>query len=63
MESSIVDFHQYFYIPEIQKLTFNLRHVSIVVMHHSGNTLQEAFKYRSDFQYVLFHWDYEECIF
>ena len=62
MESSIVEFHQYFYIPEIQKLTFNLPHVSIIVMFHSVNTRQEAFKYRSYFQYVLFHWDYEERI-
>ena len=37
MKSSIVDFHRDFYIPEIQKLVFQLPHVHIIGTHHCGN--------------------------
>ena len=60
MESSIVDFHQDFYIPAIQELAFHLPHVIIFGTYHCGNTRREAFTCRSAFQYVLFHHDYAE---
>ena len=62
MDSSIVDFCQYFYIYEIKKLSFNLPHVRIIETHHCVNTRQEAFKCRSVFQYVLRRRDYEEYV-
>ena len=63
MESSIVDFHQYLYIPEIRKFVFCLPHVLILGTHHCGNIRQEAFKCCSYFQYVLWHRYYAESIF
>ena len=62
MDSSIVDFHQDFYIPEIQKLAFHLPHVHILGTHKCGNTCQEAFKFRSDFQDVLCRCGYAEHV-
>ena len=62
MESPIVDFNQELYIPAIQKLSFNLPHVSIIGKRHCVNTLQELFKRRSNFQYVLCHRDYAERV-
>ena len=43
METSILDFHQRFYIPEIQKFSLNLPHIHILGTHHCGNTRQEEF--------------------
>ena len=43
IESSISDFHQDFYIPEIQKLAFNLPYVPIIRTHHCGYICLEAF--------------------
>ena len=54
METSIVDFNQKFYIPSIQKLTFQLLHVHILVTHYYGNTFREAFTRCSAYQDVLF---------
>ena len=62
MESSIVDFHQDLYIPEIQKLSFHLPYVRILVTHHCGNTRQEVFNCCSYFHDVLWHWYYEDCV-
>ena len=50
MESSILDFHQDFYISAIQKLAFHLPHVRIFGKHHCGNTQREASKRHSNFQ-------------
>ena len=58
MESSIVEFHQDFFITEIKSLAFHLSHVRIIGMHHCGNTRQEAFKHRSYIRYVLCRHDY-----
>ena len=60
MESSIVDFHQDFYIPIIKKLEFHLPHVHVLATNHCGNTRREEFKLRSDFQHVLCRCDYAE---
>ena len=53
-----MDFHQKFYIPEIQKLAFFLPHVFIFVAHHCGNTHREAFKIHAVYQNVLCRCDY-----
>ena len=62
MESSIVEIHQYFYIPDINKLAFHLPHVRIIETRHCGNTRQEAFKSHSAFQGVLINSDYADCL-
>ena len=62
MESSIVDFHQDFYIPAMQKLVFHLPLVRILGTHYFGKTLREEFNNYSDFQDVLCHFDYAEGI-
>ena len=62
VESSIVDFCQDFYIPEIHKLAFHLPYVRILITNQFGNTLQDAFKRRSDFQDVLCRCDYAELV-
>ena len=62
MESSIVGFHQDFYIPEIQKLAFHLPHVRILGTHHCGNTIREVFKNCLSFQYVLCYFNYVERV-
>ena len=62
MESSIVEFHQDFYIHAIYNFEYHLPYVRIIGTHHCGNTRQEAFKRSSVFQYVLFHHDYAERV-
>ena len=47
LENLISEFHNKFYIPEIQKLTFNLPHISIIGTHHCSKEHREAFKLRS----------------
>ena len=49
MDSSILDFHQYLYIPEIKIIAFHLPHVRMIVTHNCGKNRQEAFKIHSDF--------------
>ena len=62
MESSIVEFHQDFYIPEIKKLAFHLPHVCIIGTHKCSNTCKEAFDHSSYFQEVFCHRDDEERV-
>ena len=62
MESSIVDFHQDFYIPAIQKLVYQLTYVRILRMHYCGKPLREAFNHCSDIQDVLCRFDYAERV-
>ena len=38
METSIAEFHNSLYIPEIKKLSFHLPCVRILGTHHCGNT-------------------------
>ena len=45
VETSIVEFRQQLYIPEIQKLAFHLPHVHILLTNIGGNTPQEAFNH------------------
>ena len=44
LENLISEFHNKYYIPEIQKLAFHLPHVHIPGMHHCGKEIREAFK-------------------
>ena len=62
MESSIVDFHQDFYITKIHKPVFHLPHAFIIETDHCGNTHLVEFKRCSDFQDVLCHSDYAERV-
>ena len=62
METSIFDFHQQFYIPEMQKLALQFPHVRNIRTNHCDNTLQEAFKHRSDFHNVLLSIYYSEHV-
>ena len=47
---------------EIYKLAFHLTHERILVTHHCGNTRQEAFKRRAEYQDVLCRRDYAESV-
>ena len=53
METSIVDFCQLLYIPKIQKIALHLPHAHIIVLHHCGNSRQEALKIIASFHNVL----------
>ena len=53
METTISDFHNIFYILEIQKLDFHLPHMYILGKNHCGKMRCKAFKCRELFQYVL----------
>ena len=46
METTISNFHTSFYIPEIQKLAFQIPHVQILGKNHCGDPRQTAFKHR-----------------
>ena len=48
LDISTTEFHEKFYIPEIQKLTFNLSHMYILGTHHCGKQLYEAFMHRGE---------------
>ena len=58
MDTSISNFHTSFYIPEIQKLAFNIPRVQILGTNHCGDSRRTAFKRRKSFQYVLCRRDY-----
>ena len=62
MASLIVGFHRYFYIAQIQKLSFNLLHVRILGTYHYVKKRWEAITRRSAFQDVLCPRDYSEHI-
>ena len=62
MKTSIVDLHQLFYIPAIQKLALNLIQVHIIRTHQCGNLYLEVFKYCADFHNVLCNKDYPERV-
>ena len=61
-ETSILDFNQHLWIPEIHKLVLHLPQVKILGHHHCGNTHQESLKHRSDYQYLLCHRGYSELV-
>ena len=46
LETSILDFHEKYNTPEIQKLVFYLPHMHILGIHHCGKELHEEFKCR-----------------
>ena len=50
------------YIPEIQKLAFNLPHVRILGPHHCGKESHEAFKCWGNLHDVLCRRDYIERV-
>ena len=62
METSIVGFHQCFYILAIQKLAFNLLHVHMIGTRHCGNTRRDVFKRHLSYQYILCRRDYAEFV-
>ena len=62
METKISYFHTSLYIPDIQKLAFNLPHVRILGTNHCGEMRRTAFKRRELFQDVLCRRDYVERI-
>ena len=62
MDSSMVEFHQYIYFPEIQNLAFHLPFLINLGTRHCGITLQVAFNCCSDFQDLLCRRDYSERI-
>ena len=49
MEATIYNFHTSFYIPENQKLAFDIPHVQIMDTNHSVESCQTAFKHRESF--------------
>ena len=62
METTISDFNNSFYIPEIQKLALNLPHMRILGKNHCDEMRHTAFKRRELFQYVLCRRDYSERV-
>ena len=62
MDTTIYNFHTYFYIPSIQKLVFHIPHVQILGKNHCGDSRQTAFKRRESFQGVLCRRDYAESV-
>ena len=61
MDSSIVGFCRYFYIPVIQNI-FHLPYVSIIWTYHYRNTCLDPFKSYSYFPYVLLCRDFAERV-
>ena len=62
METTISDFHTSFYILAIQKLSFRLPPVRILVTNHCGEMWRTALKRRELFQDVLCRRDYSERV-
>ena len=60
METTVYDFRTSLYIPAIQKLTFHLPHVRILVRNNCGAMQRTAFKRREIFQDFLRRNDYVE---
>ena len=60
METTIYDFHNSFYIPSIQKLSFQLPHVCILGTNHCGEIRRRVFKRHELFQNVICRHDYAE---
>ena len=61
-KTEISDFHTNFYIPSIQKLSFHLTHVRILVTNHCGEMQRTELKRRALFQDVLCCRDYAERV-
>ena len=62
IETKISNFHKSFYIPEIQKLEFNIPHVQIMGTNHCCESSRTAFKRRKSFQYGICHRDYADRV-
>ena len=62
LETLISEFHEKYYITEIQKLTFHLPHVLIIGTHHCGKEHREEFKCRIKQHDILCQRDYAERI-
>ena len=63
METTISNFHTFFYIPVIQKVAFDIPHVKILGTNHCGDSRQTAFKRHQSFQDVLCCRDFAEMVF
>ena len=59
-ETTIYDFHNSFYIPDIQKLAFHLPHVRILGTNHCGAMRRTSFKRSELSQDVLCRRDYAD---
>ena len=53
METTIYDFHIIIFIPEIQKLAFQIPHIKTLGANHCGESRRNAFKRCESFQGVL----------
>ena len=62
IETSILKFHNKYYITSIKKLAFHLPHVRIIGTHNCGKECHEEFKLRSKQHDVLCRSDYEDHI-
>ena len=62
METTIYNYHASFYIPEIQKLAFQITHIQILGMNHCGESRKNAFKRQESFQDVLCRCYYAERV-
>ena len=62
LDTSIIEFHEKFYIPEIQKLKFHFTHVRILGTHHYGKELREEFNRRGELHNILCWFDYSKQV-
>ena len=62
METTIYEFHTSFYIPDIQKLAFQLPHVQILGTSYCCEMRRTTLKRRELFQYVLCRHGYAERV-
>ena len=60
MERTISNFRTSFYIPEIQKLVFQIPHVHILGTNNCGDSRWTAFKHSESLQDVLCRREYDE---
>ena len=62
METTISDFHTSFYIPDIQRLDFQLPHMHIIGTNNCAELQLTSFKRSKLFQGVLCRCDYDERV-
>ena len=62
IEKSITQFHEKFYIPEIQKLAFHLPHVRILGNLHCDKERHDEYKRRRNLYDVLYRRDYADRV-
>ena len=61
IHKEVIDiFHEFFYIPTIEKLSFHLSHVSILGSMEYGKTRNDCFRANASKKYIKFKNDYVE---